>query len=158
MDANIASWSESVKKINDSLDRMDRKLNDGFSNLITGLKTLNTKLTPYKVLFCCNKTTAVQFEEVVTMELKRLPFGAIVLHEDGSFAAELATQLHINTEMVDIKEFEFSIPNLVLVFHPDIAFDEKTKKIVTKSWKANVPVYVHDLKRKSKFEGDFNIL
>jgi hypothetical protein len=54
-------------------------------------------------------------------------------------------------------------PDLVLAFHPDIFSAYQTGKsgtanMMTIAHAAKVPVYIHDLKRKSKFEGDFENL
>lgn len=146
-DKKSLTWAENIPSIEHTLNNIDSLL-----------KTL----PPFKVLFCGDRSTAVQFEETITMELKRLPKGAIVVHGGkkgvDTFTAELAKQLGIETEQVEPKEIDFIMLRQVLAFHPDISFAEDTKKIILKAWKAKVPIFVHDLKRKSKFEGDFNNL
>jgi len=126
------------------------------------LGEMQTKSEPYTVIFCGDKSTAIQFEEVIIMELKRLRPNSLVLHGYNKgvdyFISDLAKQLNVKTEILEpSKMFERKI-DMVFAFHPDICFAEEIKKLILKAWKQHIPVFVHDLKRKSKFEGDFDNL
>jgi hypothetical protein len=157
------TFYESYQKISETLNRMDKKLDILFKDLKVTLEKVENAIdekSRYRVLFCGDRSTAVQFEETITMELKKLPKNSIVIHGGkrgiDTFSELIAKQLNIETEMVD--NIDYSTLDLVLAFHPDIVFAEDTKKIILKAWKANIPVFIHDLKRKSKFEGDFYTL
>lgn len=134
---------------------------------------------PIKVLFCGDRNTATCFQDVITFELKALPEDSIMIHGGCKgvdlFAEELAKGLGIATEAFGITSDEWCVLgksagplrnrkmidqgiDYVVAFHPDIELSKGTKDMMTQAWKAGIPVFIHDLKRKSKFEGDFSVL
>lgn len=134
---------------------------------------------PIRVLFCGDRNTAVCFEEVILYELKALPEDSVMVHGGCKgvdlFAEELAKHLGIATKAFGITSEEWSrigpsagpkrnqkmldeCISYVVAFHPDISMSKGTRDMMVRAWKAGVPVYIHDLKRKSKFEGDFDVL
>lgn len=132
---------------------------------------------PLVALFCGDRNSAIVFEESITFELKTLPKFSIVVHGGCKgvdlYAAELARQQKI--ESVEFKADWDSFgkaagplrnekmlnemkPDVVFAYHPDIKFSKGTKDMMDRAWKRKIPVYIHDGKRKGKFEGDFNNL
>lgn len=135
--------------------------------------------SPVKVLFCGDRNTATCFQDVITFELKALPEDSVVIHGGCKgvdlFAEELAKGLGIATEAFSVTSDEWCVLgksagplrnrkmleqgiDYVVAFHPDIELSKGTKDMMTQAWKAGIPVFIHDLKRKSKFEGDFSVL
>lgn len=135
---------------------------------------------PIKVLFCGDRNTAVCFEEVILQELKALPEDSIMIHGGCKgvdlFAEDLAKNLGIATKAFGItseewtrigpsagpqrnqKMLEDTCVSYVVAFHPNLSYSKGTRDMMVRAWKAGIPVYIHDLKRKSKFEGDFDVL
>jgi len=132
---------------------------------------------PLRVLMCGDRNSAVCFEENITFELKSLPKYSVVIHGGCKgvdlYAAELATLQGIETKAYpaewDIyglgagpirnkKMLVEEAPDMVIAFHPDIEMSKGTRNMMTTAWKYGTPVYIHDLKRKMKFEGDFSVL
>lgn len=146
-----------------------------------GLWLINNYKPPLKVLFCGDRNTATCFEDVITFELKALPEDSIVVHGGCEGVDLYVDEL---ARLADIERMEFSVSpemwetlgraagpvrnlcmlkeggpiDYVLAFHPDIDMSKGTKDMMNQAWKAGIPVYIHDLKRKSKFEGDFSVL
>ena len=136
---------------------------------------------PIKVIFCGDRDSSTEFEEEILLELKRLPPYSTVIH-GGCKGIDLYTEYLIHTQLplLHIKSFPVlpedwsryggyagikrnedmlkEKPHLVLAFHPDISISKGTRNMMEIAHKAGIDVYIHDLKRKSKFEGDFNIL
>lgn len=134
---------------------------------------------PIKVLFCGDRNSAICFESVITFELKALPEDSIVVHGGCKgvdlFTEQLAALLGIATKVFDVTRKEWNETGLsagprrnqkmleegisyVMAFHPDIDMSKGTKDMMNRAWLSGIPVYIHDLKRKSKFEGDFSVL
>jgi hypothetical protein len=134
---------------------------------------------PIKVLFCGDRNSAICFERVITFELKALPEDSIVVHGGCKgvdlFTEELAKLAGIATKVFSVTPEEWNVIGLsagpqrnqkmleegisyVMAFHPDIDMSKGTKDMMNRAWLSGIPVYIHDLKRKSVFEGDFNVL
>lgn len=138
---------------------------------------------PVKVLFCGDRNNAICFERMILFELKNLPEDSIVVHGGCKgvdlFTDELARGLGITTKVFAVTREDWNVKGLsagpqrnekmlqddegpplsyVMAFHPEIEMSKGTKDMMLRAWKSGVPVYIHDLKRKSKFEGDFTVL
>jgi hypothetical protein len=132
---------------------------------------------PLTVLICGDRNSSVCFEEMIVFELKQLPKYSIIVHGGCKgidlYAAELAALQGLETREYQAEWSLFGkgagpirnktmIENepvdLILAFHPDISLSSGTKNMMTLGWNAGIPVYIHDLKRKMKFEGDFDVL
>lgn len=138
---------------------------------------------PIKVLFCGDRNNAICFENTITFELKALPEDSIVIHGGCKgvdlFTEELAKHLGIATRIFSVTPEEWNRIGLsagpqrnqkmlddgegpplayVMAFHVDISMSKGTKDMMNRAWRQGFPVYIHDLKRKSKFEGDFTVL
>ncbi len=135
---------------------------------------------PLTVLFCGDRDSAICFEESITFELKALPRFSKVVHGGcrgvDSYAGELAklAGFQVLSFPVTSKEWneqgraagpirnekmlDETSPDMVIAFHVDISMSKGTSDMMARAWKRGIPVYLHDLKRKSKFEGDFSVL
>ena len=152
-----------------------------FAPCIRLTPTQKTQLQRYRrpmvVLMCGDRNSSVAFEEMIDFELKSLPKYSIIVHGGCSgidlYAAELAKLNGFETmtypadwsvygraagPIRNKQMLEYEDPDLVIAFHPDISLSRGTKNMMITAWKAGKPVYIHDLKRKMKFEGDFNVL
>jgi hypothetical protein len=132
---------------------------------------------PLTVLICGDRDSSVCFEEMINFELKMLPKYSTIIHGGCKgvdlYAAELARNQGFETkeypakwsmfgnaagpkrnqEMLDCERVD-----MVLAFHPDISLSKGTKNMMFLAHRDGIPVYIHDLKRKMKFEGDFDVL
>jgi hypothetical protein len=133
---------------------------------------------PITVIFCGDRNSTTAFEDMIDFELSQLPKYSVVVHGAcrgvDLCAEELAKKRGIecrpypvqwtakyepwrgperNKRMLDCEN-----PNLVLAFHPDIESSKGTVDMMIQAHKRGVPVYLHSLKRKEKFEGDFTVL
>lgn len=132
---------------------------------------------PVVSLFCGDRNSATAFETMINFELASLPLRSIVIHGGCKgidlYSAELARLKGIecreypadwskygkaagpirNTQM--IKEENIDV---VYAFHPNIEESKGTKNMILQAHAKGIPVFVHDYKRKSKFEGDFEAL
>jgi hypothetical protein len=134
---------------------------------------------PIKVIFCGDRNTAVCFESVITFELKALPEDSVVFHGGCKgidlYVEDLAKGLGIETKEFRVTRDDWNtkglsagpqrnqkmleeIPSYVVAFHPDISMSKGTRDMMNRAWSSGIPVYIHDLKRKGKFEGDFSVL
>lgn len=132
---------------------------------------------PKVVIICGDRNSSICFEEVIIFELKQLPRFSTIVHGGCKgvdlYAADLAQLRSLNVKQYSADWEEFGIsagpirnremlekekPDMVIAFHPDIEASAGTKDMMTIAWKAGVPVYLHDLKRKMVFNGDFSIL
>lgn len=132
---------------------------------------------PLIALFCGDRNSAIVFEESITFELKSLPKFSTVIHGGcrgiDLYVEELARLQKIETicfkadwdsfgkaagPMRNEKMLEETNPDVVFAYHPDIKFSKGTRDTMDKAWKRGIPVYIHDGKRKEKFNGDFNDL
>ena len=135
---------------------------------------------PLTVLFCGDRDSAICFEESLTFELKALPKYSKVVHGGcrgvDSYAGELAKLLNIQVVSFPVSSKEWdeqgraagpirnekmldeTSPDMVLAFHVDISMSKGTRDMMARAWKRKIPVYLHDLKRKTQFEGDFSVL
>lgn len=138
---------------------------------------INKYQRPLVALFCGDRNSSTSFETMISFELASLPLRSIVVHGGCKgidlYAAELAKLKGIecreypadwlkygraagpirNKQMVDDEEID-----VVFAFHPDIEQSKGTKNMILQAHKKGIPVFVHDYKRKSKFEGDFEAL
>lgn len=130
---------------------------------------------PIKAIFCGDRDSSGCFEEQIIMELKALPKYSLVLHGGCKgvdlYVDQLAKQMGIKCKRMDAdwstgrsagpirnEQMLKERPNIIFAFHPDIMYSKGTRDMMTRGYKSGVPVYIHDLKRKSKFEGNFDIL
>ncbi len=136
---------------------------------------------PLRVLFCGTRegSTAVCFEDFILFEFKQLPLDSVIVHGGCKgidlFVNDLAKEQNIKTESFPVTSAEWNELGLaagplrnqkmletridyVIAFHPDIIASKGTKDMMNRAWRSEIPVYIHDLKRKSKFNGDFTTL
>lgn len=132
---------------------------------------------PLIVLMCGDRDSAICFEEMINFELKILPKYSVIIHGGCKgidlYVAELARLHDFETReypaewsvygnsagpIRNQKMLDEERPDVVIAFHPDISASRGTKNMMTLAWKAEIPVYIHDFKRKMKFEGDFDVL
>lgn len=135
---------------------------------------------PIRVIVCGDRNSGTEFEDELTTELKSLPKFSRVIHGGCKgvdvYAGATAKSLGLEVVAYPISKAEWDRhgsaagpirnkrmleeqhPDLVLAFHPDIAMSKGTADMMVQAWQAGVPVYIHDLKRKSRFEGDFGVL
>lgn len=135
---------------------------------------------PLNVIFCGDRNSAVCFEESIDLELKNLPKYSVIIHGGCKgvdlFAEKLAKLAGFETKSYPISNEDWQKVGLragpdrntlmlvenevdmVLAFHPDIRLSKGTKNMISQSYSYGVPVYIHDLKRKTKFEGNFDNL
>lgn len=140
---------------------------------------INKYRPPLKVLICGDRNSATCFEDLITFELKNLPQDSTIVHGGcrgvDLYAAELARLAGFRTKSFPIYPEEWETVGLsagpkrnsrmleekidfVLAFHPDIEHSKGTRDMMQQAFLSKIPVYIHDLKRKSKFEGDFSVL
>lgn len=128
------------------------------------LKKISRYRAPINVIMTGDRDCSACFEEQIILELKSLPkyskvYNAMSKGVEG-YAIELAKQYGLRTGEVKednhiLSDFQ---PNIVIAFHTNIECSKRTRKIIEQAFAKNIPVYVHNLKRKSKFEGDFSTL
>lgn len=151
---------------------------DSNANLESGhLLQVKRYRRPQTVLICGDRNSSVCFEEMLSFELKNLPRYSVIVRGGCKgvdlYAAELAKLRGLETreypadwdrygygagpirnkKMLDSENIDF-----VLAFHPDISASKGTKDMMIRAYDAHIPVYIHDLKRKMKFEGNFDVL
>jgi YspA, cpYpsA-related SLOG family len=142
------------------------------------LKKIDRYKKPLNVIFCGDRNSCVCFEERLIMELKNLPKYSLVVHGGcrglDLYADELAKQMNIVTQVFEpdwslgfkagpirnsqMLEDVVGGIDMVLAFHPDIQMSKGTKNMMVQAHRKQIPVYIHDMKRKMKFEGDFSVL
>lgn len=129
------------------------------------------------VIICGDRNSSGCFEEMLSFELKRLPRHSVIIHGACKgvdlYAAHLATLLGYECKSypADWDQFgpvagpvrnrrmlEENKVDMVIAFHPDIFSSLGTKNMMELAYAKGIPVYIHDLKRKSKFEGNFEVL
>jgi protein-tyrosine phosphatase len=135
---------------------------------------------PIRVIVCGDRNSGTEFEDEITTELKSLPKYSRVIHGGCKgvdlYAGAIARSLGLEEVVYSIPQEEWNrlgnsagpirnrrmlveqTPDMILVFHPDIAMSKGTSDMMVQGWNSGVSVYIHDLKRKSKFEGDFGVL
>ena len=131
-------------------------------------------LPPISVIMCGDLLSSLEFEDVITMELEDLPLYSTIILQGRPGVEKYVEKLIVDgppralrilkitsygklwsDAYLDTQSFR---PTLALIFHPDIEAAGELKIEVMDLWKKNVKIYVHDLKRKSKFDGDFTVL
>lgn len=141
------------------------------------LSQINKYQRPVVALFCGDRNSATAFETMISFELTSLPLRSVVVHGGCKgidlYAAELAKLKGIecreypanwlqygraagpirNAQMINEESID-----VVFAFHPNIEESKGTKNMILQAYKKGIPVFVHDYKRKSKFEGDFEAL
>ena len=135
---------------------------------------------PLNVIFCGDRNSAVCFEESISFELKSLPKYSVVIHGGCKgvdlYTEELAKLVGIETICYPVHKEQWEelgpaagpIRNslmldkhqidMVIAFHPDISMSKGTKDMMSQAWKRGIRVFIHDLKRKEEFKGDFGCL
>jgi hypothetical protein len=134
---------------------------------------------PLKVLMCGCRNSSIQFEETIIFELDRLPKYSTIIHGGCTgidlYVEKLSKIKGFDTIAIPVSTQEWDVlgraagpirnqkmldlkPDYVIAFHPNIRSSKGTKNMMSLAYNANVPVYIHDLKRKTKFEGTFNDL
>ncbi|HMP29721.1 MAG TPA: hypothetical protein PKD85_08970 [Saprospiraceae bacterium] len=160
----------------EAIDILNKKIL-GFSSEEVPSKQILRYKKPLNVIFCGDRNTCTCFEEQIIMELKNLPKYSLVIHGGCKgvdlYTEELATTENIKTLQMDadwslgpkagaIRNGEMLAVeggiDMVLAFHPDIQMSKGTKNMMTQAHQKGIPVYIHDMKRKMKFEGDFDVL
>lgn len=137
---------------------------------------------PLNVIFCGDRNSSVCFEEPIIHEIKSLPKYSVVYHGGCKgidlYVDELVTRESFAKEAC-IKSISTPAEwdlygksagpirnksllgyeiDMVIAFHPDIEHSKGTKSMMMLAYKQGIQVYIHDLKRKGKFEGDFSTL
>jgi hypothetical protein len=146
------------------------------------LKQVKRYRRPLNVIFCGDRNSSICFEEPIVHELKSLPKYSVVYHGGCKgidlYVDELvrretfARAAGINTVSIpaewaiygnaagpirnrSLLSYEI---DMVIAFHPDIEQSKGTKNMMLLAHQQGIPVYIHDLKRKERFEGDFSVL
>jgi hypothetical protein len=132
---------------------------------------------PLTVIFAGDRDSAICFEESITQELKSLPKYSIVIHGGcrgiDLYVEDLCKLYKVETCIFKIDEekwkkfgkaagplrnkemLDFTHIDMIVAFHPDIMMSKGTKNMMKQAYDRGIPVFLHDLKRKEKFEGDF---
>ena len=138
---------------------------------------------PLVVLVTGDRDSNIEFEDVMTMELSDLHPDSIIVHGGcrgiDSLADRVAKKLHLEIRVYPAQWDVYGLPagpirnklmlsenpDVVLAFHPDIQASKGTKSMMTLAYKhinlttQRAPhIYLHSLKRKSQFLGDFTVL
>lgn len=151
----------------------------------SAIRVLSKSEPVKRVIICGCRHSSAAFEHLITQELKKLPRGSTIIHGGCKGVDETAGKMAEILNKQDYKRFNILVMpvtkemwesqgksagpsrnqkmleqhvDYVLAFHPDIDLSKGTKDMIMRAWKAGKPVYVYDLKRKSKFEGDFSKL
>ncbi len=139
---------------------------------------------PPVVLVTGDRYSSLEFEELMMMELSNLPPNSIIVH-GGCKGIDMLSDRIARELNLEVRTYpaEWDVygraagpirnqlmltsenPDLVLAFHPDIQSSRGTKCMMTLAYKYINPVtmrrpdiYLHSLKRKVAFEGDFDVL
>jgi hypothetical protein len=128
---------------------------------------------PIKVIVCGDRNSYYEFEDIVNLELHRLPLSSMVITGGckgidtlgASLAKKLGLRLKIipadwnsgkaagplrNTQMINMLDPDFDI---VLAFHPDIKSSRGTLDCITQAFNRGIKVYLLDTKEKREFNG-----
>lgn len=128
---------------------------------------------PLLALFCGDRNSPMLFEEVVWFELEALPKYSVVMHGGckgiDTLVEEFAQSLKIKTKVFKAQWDLYGSragpirnaamvnarPDVVYAFHPDIELSKGTRNVMEQAYRKGIPVYLHNQKRKVKFEGVF---
>ena len=127
---------------------------------------------PLVVLVCGDRGSGTIFGEMMTYEFAKLPSYSVIVHGGcrgvDVYAGKVAKSMGVKVKVYDAKWDEFHLaagpirntemlvsekPDMVLAFHPDITLSKGTANMMMQAYDAGVSVWLYDLKRKVKYEG-----
>ena len=127
---------------------------------------------PLRVLVTGDRNSSNAFKSMITIELKELPYGSVIIHGRcrgiDLFADSIAKSLGIQTESYPVESEDWKRYglaagpmrntemlkmdiDLVLGFHPDIQHSKGTKDCLIQAQNLNIECYIIDLKYKQPF-------
>lgn len=160
----VASFYKRYHKLDSkqAIETTERLFSIEKINIPANKEQIKRYRSPIKAVFIGDQNNPGIFEEQIIKELKSLPKWSTVLYAGRkgveSYTKDLAEDLGIKSILLKNVHEMLKISDIVFVFHPDILHSQENQKVMQLCYDKKIPVYLHDLKRKMVFEGDFTIL